>query len=276
MSALFTPTEARFLQRLASGTVVELATSQTAASLYSNYYLGRATGKRFLYEPDDVIRAAELLKSAGISLEPLPAGSLRSDATEQGGGSEKSRTQRPHADSIPVKPMAGCCRVDSKPLVLAPGGYMVVNAAVAQRITATRLMLVDNVETFRRLEQYRWIDYGDHDVLAMYRGDAWFNQAETLAVVAARTEPVWCFYDFDPEGLGRAATQPRLEKVVLPDVVTLTAAVRHHERRDLFSNNDKTWRPTLDGDTRPLIAEPWALMKSLRRGLPQEWMERLD
>lgn len=276
MSATLSLIEIRFLQRLASGGVTNLATSRSAGVFHANFHLGTESGSRYVYQPADWLRAGQLLSSMGVDHAPLPPGSFRSDATTQGAASEKVSTLRPHADSIPVKPVAGTCMIDGKPLVLAPDSYMVVPSATALRIQATRLLLVDNAETFRRLERYRWINYGGHNVLAIYRGDNWFKQSETLAMVNQRSESVWCFYDFDPEGLGRAATQARLERVVLPKLDLLETAVRRHNRRDLFDSNVRAWRPTLDACVRPLIATPWALMKALRRGLPQEIMEKME
>lgn len=274
MSAPLTGLQIQFLQRLLGESVLDSAVSHAAEYFQQHHHLGQRIRRRYVYTTADHELAANILSSLGIPHAPLPSGTLRSQLS--GTQPEKrAGTRAPHADSVAIKPASGRCQIDGRSLCLAPDSYMVVTSEQALAISAGRLLLVENLETFRRLEHYRWIDYQGQDVLAIFLGDNRFNQADALAVVAERSEPCWSLYDFDPNGLGRAVQLPRLERAVFPDLTALELLTLRMDRKDLFSDSVNRWQRTIEEDSRPMIAQLWALMRRLRRGLPQEQMETM-
>lgn len=250
-----------------------LGHSAVADFFHGHCALGTRNGRGFIYLSADHQKAADLLLACGLPLTQLPPGSSRSDAF--GRPHEKSGTVAPHADSIAVKVASGVCSLDGHPLHQAGQGiYSVLTHAQVLRVSADRLLLVDNVETFRSLQSYKWIDFDGLNVLAILLGDNFFKENVSMPAVMKRSEPVWAFFDFDPAGLGRACGIPRLERLVLPDSKSLERAVRAAKRSDLFFTHINQWRRTLDEHSNGQISSAWALMSRLQMGLPQEWMVR--
>jgi len=111
-------------------------------------------------------------------------------------------------------------------------------------------------------------------VLAVQHGDTLFHHGKVRRFLQLRTEPVWAYFDFDPAGLGLASGMPRLERVMLPPVKPLTDLARRAQQVDLFVKSLGQWSASLELEVNPLIRPHWELMKSLRLGLSQEFMDR--
>jgi hypothetical protein len=188
------------------------------------------------------------------------------------GVSEKYRTISPHSNSVAVKPISGQCTYAGKKFNIPPESYAVLTIEQTCAVSAQRLMVVENFETFRLLERYSWIDYQGLDVLAIYRGDIRFRLDEAASVVRQRSEPTLMFSDFDPAGLAMAAGLARLERIVLPDIAWLESMTVQSRRQDLFANQLDQYAGMLDRQTSLLISPIWHLMKRLGSGLPQEGM----
>lgn len=264
-------TQISFLQRMAINKPEALGHSSAAEFFHGHCSLGMRKGRGFTYHGADHQKAADLLLASSLPLTQLPPGSSRADAA--GWRNEKSGTVAPHADSIAVKVASGICSLDGHPIHHAEQGiYSVLTRAQLLRVSADRLLLVDNVETFRSLHLYRWIDFSGLNVLAILLGDNFFKESVSMSVVRSRTEPVWAFFDFDPAGLGRACGIPRLDRLVLPDSVALENATRSARRSDLYFMQIKQWGKTLDRQSNKEISAAWRLMSRLQLGLPQEWM----
>ncbi len=262
----------RFLQRLHAERPQRANNSQAAQHFSEHFHIGVQIGRSIEYTELDFRKVKQMLLNGGLPLSPMAAGALRSNAVAIPELSEKVGTQSPHADSIALKPISGACTSDGRKLAVPIGGYLVVTHEIALSIQATRLMVVENFETFRRLESYRWIDYQRQDVLAIFQGDNVFRQTTQLEVVRQRLELVWAFFDFDPAGLGMGRNLPRLERFVLPDRDDLTQKTKRARREDLFIKQMPQWGNSIESDARDLVSIPWSLMKSLKSGLPQEWM----
>lgn len=262
----------RFLQRLNAERPQRRPGSQAAQHFSEHFHIGVQIGRTVEYAEEDFLKAKRMLLNAGLPLTPMAAGALRSDAALIPEQSEKIGTQNPHADSVAVKPISGICTHEGQKLVVPNGSYLVVRLEQALSIQATRLMVVENFETFRRLESYHWIDYQGQDVLAIFHGDNVFHQTTQLEVVRLRFEQVWAFFDFDPAGLGMGRNLPRLERIVLPDHGVLTEKTKRARRQALYIEQIPQWANAIESDLRALVSSPWSLMKSLKSGLPQEWM----
>jgi len=268
-----TSVQIAFLRRIATEKRTKLRASAVAIFFAEQHHIGYRLGRACEYLPQHHDLAARLLATLKLPLTARAPDTLRCEAVNTPGVSEKHRTLAPHRDSVAVKPIAGQCLLPGgAPFSLPPESYAVLTVAQALAISAQRLLVVENLETFRLLERYRWIDHQGLTVLAIYRGDQHLRLDEAAAVVAQRHEPTWMFADFDPAGLAMAARLPRLERVVLPDTAWLADTTRKCRRHDLFASQFEQYGPTLERDANPLIRPLWQLMKDLKLGLPQEGM----
>lgn len=268
-----TSVQIAFLRRIAAEKPSKGAASAVADFFAEQHHIGYRLGRSCEYLPQHHALAARLLATLKLPLTARAPDTLRCEAVETPGVSEKHRTRPPHRDSVAVKPIAGQCLLPGgTPFSLPPESYAVLTVAQALTISAQRLLMVENLETFRLLERYRWINHQGLTVLAIYRGDQRLRLDEAAAVVAQRPEPTWMFADFDPAGLAMAARLPRLERVLLPDTAWLTAQTRACRRDDLFASQFDQYSATLEQEANPLIRPLWQLMKDLKLGLPQEGM----
>lgn len=272
-----TSVQITFLRRIAADKPSKGAASAVAVFFAAQHHIGYRLGRSCEYLPQHHDLAARLLATLKLPLAARAPGTLRCEAAETPGVSEKHRTLAPHRDSVAVKPVAGqCLLADGAPFTIPPESYAVLTVEQALRISTQRLLVVENLETFRLLERYRWIDYQGLSVLAIYRGDQRLRLDEAAAVVAQRSEPTWMFADFDPAGLAMAARLPRLERVVLPDTAWLADTTRASRRDNLFANQFEQYGATLARECNPLIRPLWQLMNDLKLGLPQEGMASAD
>lgn len=269
----FTITQMRFLQDLIEKKPPQKPVGQAATFLAEHFAIGRLEGRRVEYDQIHFEAAYQLLKNENLPISRPQSGSRRAQASGYSGLSEKYATVAPHKDSIAIRVASGKCRLDDVEVCTPAGTYMVANLETALRISADRLMVVENLETFRHLEKQRWIDYGELNVLAIFRGDTRFSTGEPPLLLSSRSEPVWAFYDFDPAGLALANLAPRLEKVVSPPVDWLVPTARRAKRLDLYQDQFSQYEAGLNAATVPQVRELWGLMKDIRVGYPQEWME---
>ena len=268
---ILSSTQIACLQRLAIEKPAERGHSAVAEFFLVHCGIGSRKGRGSVYTEKSHQQAISLLIANGLPLTPMPAGSSRSDAI--GLPSEKTGTKAPHDDSVAIKVASGACLLGGHPLPRPEQGiYSVLTVAQATAVTADRLLLVENVETFRTLEKYRWLDYQGLNVVAILLGDNLFKADRVDAVIRARAEPVWAFFDFDPNGLGRACSLPRLDRIILPASGWLDATTKRVKRSDLFADQINQWRSTIERSNNAEISAPWRLLSRLEKGLPQEWM----
>jgi len=265
--------EIAFLQHLVAKGSGQKSVSQAAQALHRNYKLGQIQGSYFLFTQEDSDLARRMLVNEGLPLQPASEPLRRSEAAHRNPAKEKSGTLAPHANSVAVKNANGHCTLGGYPI--CNPGYQVLTADQAAAVDADVLLVVENLESFRFLERVRWIDYQGLSVLAVFRGDNTFKGSAALEVIASSSLPVWAYFDFDPAGLGMASRLPRLQRLLLPPHEPLTEAAQRANQVHLFSDQRQQWEQTLETDLHPLIAEPWGLLKRLKKGLAQELMDSI-
>lgn len=270
-------TEIRFLQRLVADRPATRAGNITARSMSTNFGLGLSTGRNIEYGEQDWQRAEQLLRSHDIPTTKLDEGAGRIELAAYGGVSEKSFSQAPHADTVAIRCM-GHCELDGRELHTPEGGYLALTVEAAARIQCDRLMVVENLATFRHLECYAWLDSKGSNVLVVYRGDTIFNARDAQTLLLGRSEPIWAFFDFDPQGLMLANALPhdRLERIVAPDLDVLAGLCDTVRGRELFHDQVGGCQAQLDASQHPAVAPLWVLMKRLRSGATQERMASVD
>lgn len=262
-----------FLQRLVAEAPEHRREGPSALLFVEHHRLGQRLGRSVVYTEHDHRRAASILTNHGLPLTAAGQGGSRADMRDRPGLSEKSAAASPHDDSVAVKTAAGHCTIGEVALACPPGAYAVLTRESARAVKADVILVVENLETFRWLDRYLWLDFCGANVLAIYRGDRAVSVGDALEVVRARSEQVWTFSDFDPAGLGIAASMPRLQRLMLPDAAWLEVATKKAERYDLFADQLAQNESLLDRSPSPDIQAAWRLLKSLKRGFPQEWMQ---
>ncbi len=265
------PTEARFLQRLAADEPPRRPLSKSAAWFFEHYGLGTAYARHVEYLPRHFEQARELLNLHGISPSALSPDANRADAARFPGQSEKTQSRAPWSNTVAVKVPASSLTPESPS---SPGAFAVLTVEQAIEVPCDRLLVVENLETFRYLEHYQWLHprLRRQRTLAIYRGDATTSTADASDVLRRRPEPVLAFTDFDPAGLGIAAALPRLQSLLLPHDQWLRDTARGARGLELFERSRVQYQAVLDAAEHPDIRQAWALMKSLSAGVAQEAM----
>lgn len=269
----FTSQQIQFLQRLVSERPSQRRVGEVSRQFSEHYSLGTVVGRQVEYRDEHLRMAEALLRTHDLPVSPMAPSATRADVAVFGGLSEKALSAAPHAGSIGVK-CVGSCTLDGVALCTPEGTYLVVTPEVARRIRCDRLMLVENLETFRQLERYGWIDYLGSSVLVIYRGDSALSTGEALQLLRVRREPIWAFVDFDPAGLVIANALPagRLERIVLPEQAWLRKAANTSRGRQLFAEQEARARPGLERAVHQEVREAWAELTDLRSGVTQERM----
>jgi len=271
----FSAIQVIFLQRLVSERPGRRRAGDAARFFCDHYSLGAAVGSQVEYRDDHYEAAEHLLRAHDLPVASMGADATRADSAVYGGMSEKRLSAAPHSQSVAVKCL-GYCTLDGHQLYTAEGSYIVVTPQQARRVTCQRLLVVENLETFRSLEAYQWIDLRGMDVLAIYRGDTVLPNKDAADVIKARPEPIWGFFDFDPAGLIMANALPngRLERVVLPSQEWLKTASNTQRGRQLFDTQSAVFGVSLDQSEIPEIITLWQVLKKLQSAVTQERMLR--
>lgn len=269
----FTAVQISFLQRLVDERVHSRQAKATARYFSENFSFGRVVGSRVEYTEAHFTAIERLLVANQLPVKALSSGATRAEAAEYGGMSEKAFSVAPHANSVAVKSIGGCS-LDSYSLHTPQSAYMVLTVEQAMRVTCERIMVVENLETFRALQEYFWIDRKGLAVLAIYRGEKDLPNRNAAEVVRSRPEQIWGFFDFDPAGLAMGNSLPtdRLERLLLPNWEWLERAADTPHGRSLFDRQLNGYGSVLDSATHPEVVTAWSLMKRLRSAVTQEKM----
>jgi hypothetical protein len=269
----FTAVQVSFLQRLIHQRVTSRHASATARYFSEHFSLGHIVGNRLEYTNAHFTAAERLLGANDLPVKAFGSGATRAKAAAYGGMSEKDFSAAPHSNSVAIKSLGGCF-LDGSRLHTPLGAYMVLTVGQAKNVTCDRIAVVENLETFRMLQDYSWIDREDLAVLAIYRGEKDLPNKDATDLLHARTEPIWGFFDFDPAGLAMANALPtdRFERLLLPDPGWLEKAADSARGRSLFDRQVSVYRDVLDRATHPEVAAAWGLMKGLQSAVTQERM----
>lgn len=274
----FEPNEVEFLRRLvADMPAARPASVKIAAYFEAEHGIGVTIGRRIEYRTRDFEKVAALLKNEGLDLGRLPPDTLRSATSGAGSLSEKHGTTRPHANSVLVKAASGACSLNGVELSLPRGGYHVLLYQDAVQIDCDVVMVIENLETFRYIGDYEWIDYRNRSVLAVFRGDNLFRTDDALKVIEAKSV-IWYFGDFDPAGLGMAvalANRCGLERLIHPPEDWLKRECAARGLVKLYGDQVGQYKRSLDGEKRDDVAALWSVMRQCQAGIPQERMRWL-
>jgi hypothetical protein len=273
----FSAVQVTFLQRLVVERPDRRRAGDAARFFCAHYSLGIVIGSQVEYRPDHHQAAERLLRAHDLPVAAMGPDATRADSAVYGGMSEKSLSVAPHSKSVAIKCL-GHCTLDGKELFTPEGSYLVMTPERAKRVTCARVMVVENLETFRALESYAWIDLRGMDVLAIYRGDMVLPNKDAADVIKARPEPIWAFFDFDPAGLVMANALPpgKLERVVLPSQDWLKKASNTPRGRQLFEAQAAVFGKSLDQADLPEIIALWKVLKRLQSAVTQERMLQID
>jgi hypothetical protein len=263
-------TELKFLQGLlADGR--DRAHSASAELFRREHYIGTRIGRKFVYAPEDVARAKNLLIALNLPLVASDLPTDRADAARRPGISEKSGTLNPHANAVAFRVFIGRTPV-TRP------GYQVATVEEVGCLTPDLVVVVENFETLRQLERYEWVMERFTSVgttLVLFKGDNIYLRKNANRSMDALNCPVWGFHDFDPAGLHMSLSIKNLSEHLVPSLDVLRSAVEAMKRSDLYYSQLGQYANILTACRHPQIAALWTLMTSLQKGLPQEWMRDL-
>lgn len=272
------PTEISFLQRLIDERAITRSAGRAALMFAHHHGIGIQVGRAIEYNAHDYCNARLFLQTHNIPLHALAPDSPRAQ-TMHSGQSEKIGTRAPHADSVMVKPLSGRCLLDGHLLWARRGGYYVMTTEDARRIESTALLAVENLETFRYIEDYTWIDCHGENVLAIYRGDNRYGINDFLNVITDHPH-LWWFGDFDPAGLHMAidlGKKANLCRVIHPDLHWLEMHARGDSRGEsLYGKSLAQYQSILNSAPDSDVDSLWQLMKRIQAGWPQEWMTNIS
>lgn len=262
-----------FLQGLVEERPTQRSAGKIAKHFCEHFSLGRDVGRCIEYRTEHHSMALSLLQAHDLPVKKPSTTGLRADSAKFGGLSEKSLSVAPHAGSIAIKCFGGCY-LDSTSLTTPPDSYLVVTPEFSRNITCDKWMMVENLETFRNLERYKWINYRNEAVVAIYRGDSTLSTGDAIELLRMRSEPIWAFVDFDPAGLIIANSLPaaRLERLILPNWPLLRLLADTPRGRQLFDDQISYSKGVLDNVTQPLLKDAWKEMQELQSGVTQERM----
>lgn len=269
----FTTHQTQFLRRLVSERPAERRPGGAASYFCQNFSLGTSVGQVVIYSESHFRMAEKLLVAHDLPVVAPGADSSRADIAAFGGMSEKDLSTKPHADSVAVR-FVGRCSLDGVGVATPAAAYLVMAVADVSKVQCDRLLVVENLETFRQLERYRWIDYREQSVLVVFRGDPRLSVGDALLAIQGSPVPIWAFFDFDPAGLMMANALPseRLERLVLPSMEWLEIAADAARGRQLFADQLPGCGAVLDAAVHPAVSNAWSLMRRLRSGVTQERM----
>jgi hypothetical protein len=267
---LLSAIELRFLQGLLVDSS-DRSHSACAELFYRDRNIGTRIGRKFVYAKEDVARAESLLVALNLPLTANDQPIDRADAAMRPGISEKSGTSSPHANAVAFRLFVGRMSV-------AQPGYQVATVEEVGHLTPDLVVVIENFETLRQLERYEWVMERLTSVgttLVLFRGDSVYRLNDARRSMDALDCPVWGFHDFDPAGLYMSMSTRNFSEHLVPPQVALRAAVEAKKRSDLYFSQFDQYARTLEACSHPQIAALWVLMKSLQKGLPQEWMRDL-
>jgi len=285
---MLSPIQLKFLQKLV---LDSSRRGETASAEYfeSNFGIGARIGRGYEYTASDSDKARKMLIALDLPVTQETGTIDRADAVLRSGMTEKSGTLAPHGNSVAFRICGNSGTAGTSENWGFGAGYQVATPAeVAQIWSEVKFnctMVVENFETFRQLHRYNWVTQKirDQTVFVIFRGDPIYKTDAARIVVEQvsgtmggnQNKPVLGFFDFDPAGLFMCSELQGLSKVVLPDMDTLLRATKAGKRDDLYFDQVAGFGPSLDKHPHPEIAGAWSMMKSIRVGLPQEWMRDL-
>lgn len=262
--------ELKFLQGLLADSS-DRSSSASAELFRRERNIGTRIGRKFVYGPEDVARTKSLLVALNLPLTAKDQPTDRAGAAVRPGISEKSGTLDPHANAVAFRVFVGRTPITQP-------GYQVATVEEVGRLAPDLVVVVENFETLRQLERYEWVMErltSAGTTLALFRGDTIYRLDDANRSMDALDCPVWGFHDFDPAGLHMSMSIRNLSEHLVPPQAVLHAAVEAKKRSDLYFKQFDQYARTLTECRHPQIAALWALMKSLQKGLPQEWMRDL-
>ncbi|SDC46048.1 hypothetical protein SAMN05444679_103126 [Variovorax sp. CF079] len=259
-----TPTQYNFLRGLVANRSAQLR-SAIAREMAATQDLGRLRGMAVHYGPSDFVKAETKLRNAGFSLEAPVAGGARADARDA--ASEKLSAAAVTDGLVAVVPL-GLPGISNP-----PGSFLAMHWQDALALPYEVLVVCENLEPMRRMHRYAWMSeyLKGRSALATFRGaPSWFRVDCAAQLVKADTRPVLALFDFDPQGLVMAAALPRRESLCLPPWEVLEPLVIERKRHDLFAAQEAGCRAILDACQEKDLAQAWARIRRLTRGLNQE------
>ena len=237
--------------------------------------IGTHMGGYVEFSDADKGKIRAILRSEGVDPETSPdawKGLSRSEALALG-HNEKLTSDPVMRRRVAIKALLpdAPLHVGDQPLFLPVGCHV---DADFREIDVSRhdwIVVVENWEAFERIDRAAvQLSFPGNCPLIVWRGAAGSIRADAmLAWLKQLPHPVAAFVDYDPKGLVIAATLPRLDHVVSPDIAVLIDWLKKG-MEDRYLTQVPTSKAFLDACTDPAIRSVWHAISSQGKALPQE------
>jgi hypothetical protein len=199
----FTQQQINLLLSIANRQKSSIKMSATSSTLHAKYAIGKAQSRdKIVYSSSDVKIAREWCERLGIDHKTYdPQQTTRSQMGKQQ-ASEKSSGISVYSRFVPVRAL-GNVKVNDKALCIPDCGFALLTPQEVFAISATAILLVENLETFAR-QIHMLADILPTNCLVVFRGSPQFGGNNEKIVSAWRNEydlPVISFFDYDISGL---------------------------------------------------------------------------
>lgn len=155
-----------------------------------------------------------------------------------------------------------------------------MDVVVQSEIGHDALLIVENLQTFQdiHLVDAKVMNaLADLNPLVLYRGDAQGGaQVDAVHELIERSVlPVYAFVGYDPAGMIIAASLPRLDQILAPDLHDLSALVQAHGIVNRYlvqvAAANRALHQFADD---PRIGPLWHVIHTVGKALPQEFFHR--
>lgn len=255
-------------------------TGVTLSRFVSDFGIGSRRRQSFVFSTADKDRIRALLNAANVPLDADPAAFKSMTRTEalRWGDNEKQTRRAVRQNRIALKSLYPDQRlyISDDPLRLPPGAHLDCDwTQIRLNGHHDWIIVIENWETFLRPDRYlNRLDFPGTSPLVAWRGDPTLSMRGLLDWLETHKLPVAAFVDFDPKGLIIANALPRLQHVVAPSLIDLTALLEGKDGKGLaerYAIQVAQCQNTLDSATNPDIRALWKVIRHAGRALPQEY-----
>lgn len=238
--------------------------------------VGRRKGNSLYLGPSDKETLRQILLVEGVDPNTSPnawEGKTRAEALDLG-NNEKLTGEAVKRHRIAIKALTPSASIDigSGAIRLPARCHIEVDYESVSVEAHDWIVVVENWECFDAIHLAAGnLNFPGQAPLVVWRGDTSATRADAMMEwLSGLTQPVAAFVDYDPSGLTIAASLPRLESFVAPDLNELGRLLRANGLHDRFQAQLPSCQRALDELSSPIIRPVWELIRREGKALPQE------
>ncbi len=238
--------------------------------------VGRRKGNSLYLGASDKETIRQILRSEGVDPDTSPnawEGKTRAQALALG-NDEKLTGEVVKRRRLAIKALTPSASIDigSGAIRLPARCHIEIDYESVSVEAHDWIVVVENWECFDAIHLAAGnLIFPGRAPLVVWRGDTSATRADTMMEwISGLTQPVAAFVDYDPSGLVIAASLPRLDAVVAPDLSELGRMLRGNGLHARFQRQLPSCQRALDELSSPIIRPVWELIRREGKALPQE------